>query len=629
MDLTPISKQKLTLRIAFIAGIFSVIVATIMLLNYWQLKRSDPLESKLMENLVKQLESNRQDETLKEEIRNLDLMARKAYFTKQWQIRTGGYLLVGSMVLLVMALRIFHSLRSRITEPVTTESSLKIELLISQRWILSVIFLIFGFAVIAAFLSDDHLAKSYSLVEGVPEDHGQPIEEITVRSAQDQTPAEVDETRPRAKTNGDENAPAKADTGQDEENLTGEPTGEQTETIPAESKKTASGTASPEDIIRNFPSFRGPYGLGISNHTNIPVDWDGSSGRNILWKVELPAPGYNSPVIWEDHLYITGATENSQVIYCYNRQTGDLVWQHPVNDIPRPGGNIREPTEDTGYAAPTVATDGQHVTAIFASGDVVCLNMNGTRLWGKNLGIPDNHYGHSSSLIIWQNLLMVQFDGNRGGKVMALDINSGQERWTTLRKSKISWASPILARVGGQYELILSSSPQVAGYDPASGKELWAVECLTGEVGPSPAFSDGLVFAANEYAKLVAIRPGANPEIIWETNEYLPEVSSPVADGGILILGTSYGVIACYDDKNGELMWEYECDQGIYASPMMVDGKIYVLDMDGIMHIFKKEKTMNLVGEPELGESAVSTPAFADGKIYLRGMEYLYCIGKK
>jgi len=76
-------------------------------------------------------------------------------------------------------------------------------------------------------------------------------------------------------------------------------------------------------------------------------------------------------------------------------------------------------------------------------------------------------------------------------------------------------------------------------------------------------------------------------------------------------------------------LWEYECDQGIYASPMMVDGKIYVLDMDGIMHIFSKEKSLNVVGEPALGERTVSTPAFADGKIYLRGMEHLYCIGTK
>jgi outer membrane protein assembly factor BamB len=137
------------------------------------------------------------------------------------------------------------------------------------------------------------------------------------------------------------------------------------------------------------------------------------------------------------------------------------------------------------------------------------------------------------------------------------------------------------------------------------------------------------VFAANEYATLLAIRPGNPPEILWETNEYLPEVSSPVAAEGLLFIGTSYGVIACYDATNGEILWEYECDQGLYASPLIADGKVYFLDMDGVMHIFKLDSTMTLIGEPALGEEAVATPAFADNRLYIRGLEHMYCIGEK
>jgi outer membrane protein assembly factor BamB len=411
----------------------------------------------------------------------------------------------------------------------------------------------------------------------------------------------------------------------EEEDLTGEipvsPSETEASKIPAR--------PTTEEINNNYPSFRGPFGQGRSHHNNIPVEWDGPSGKNILWKVEIPLKGYNSPVIWGDFLYLTGADQSSQVVYCYNRNTGQLIWQHPVTNIQRPPGNIQKPTDDTGYAAPTLTTDGRFIGAIFATGDVICLNMEGTRQWAKNLGIPDNHYGHSSSLILWRDLLLVQFDDNDAGKVLALDIISGEEKWATARKSKISWASPIIIQVRDHYELVLASSPEVAAYDPLTGRELWALECLTGEVGPSPAFSDGLVFAANEYAQLVAIRPANPPEIIWATNEYLPEVSSPVAEKGLLFLGTSYGVIACYDANNGELLWEYECDQGIYASPVIVDGKVYFLDMDGKMHIFNKAADLSLIGEPQLGESTVSTPAFANGRIYLRGLDYLYCIGKK
>jgi outer membrane protein assembly factor BamB len=87
-------------------------------------------------------------------------------------------------------------------------------------------------------------------------------------------------------------------------------------------------------------------------------------------------------------------------------------------------------------------------------------------------------------------------------------------------------------------------------------------------------------------------------------------------------------VIACYDALNGEILWEYECDDGIYASPMIADNKVYFLDMRGKMHIFNKDRTMKLLGEPELGENTVSTPSFSDNRIYLRSDEFLYCIGK-
>jgi outer membrane protein assembly factor BamB len=175
---------------------------------------------------------------------------------------------------------------------------------------------------------------------------------------------------------------------------------------------------------------------------------------------------------------------------------------------------------------------------------------------------------------------------------------------------------------------VLASSPEVAAYDIETGKELWKVNCMSGEVGPSPGYYNGIVYAANEYAKLIAIKPGTTPVTVWENNEYLPEVASPVAIDGLLFIATSYGVVACFDAATGDLLWEYEANQGFYASPVVADGKVYFLDMDGIMHIFSIDKTMKLIGTPELNEQSVSTPAFAQSKILIRGYDHLYCIGK-
>ena len=616
-------KQILALRTAYISGIFSLIICLVMLLNYWQLKTVDPLESEVLKTMVERLQEDTSNDALKTEIRNLDLMARNAYFTNQWQIRTGAYLLIGGIIITVIALRIYYSLKIKIAEPESSETKLDIELLVSRRWILYTISIIFGLALIAAFLSIDHLSATYAITETTNKKEEIPVRQIIPKDAVEKAVTEVEEGKTEEIPTVTVEAQAEAS-----EEIQGSATENDVGKEPVETSKTApTKEITAADLLNNYPSFRGPFGLGIAHQKNIPTSWDGASGENVKWKVKIPLPGFNSPVIWGNQVFVTGADNANQSIYCYDLSSGNLLWEHKVTGIQRPAGKPIKPTEDTGYAAPTVTTDGKYVYAIFATGDLSCVDLQGNRIWAKNMGIPDNHYGHSSSLLLWKNLLFIQFDTNAGGKVLALDTSSGNQVWETTRTSKVSWASPILANLGDHYELVLSSSPEVASYDPQTGKELWKLNCLSGEVGPSPGFDNGVVYAANEYANLVAIKPGNPATAIWETNEYLPEVASPVAMDGLLFIATSYGVVACYDASNGEILWEYEAEQGFYASPVIADGKAYLLDMDGIMHIFAIDKTMKLIGTPELGEHTVGTPAFAPGRILLRGYDHLFCIG--
>jgi outer membrane protein assembly factor BamB len=356
------------------------------------------------------------------------------------------------------------------------------------------------------------------------------------------------------------------------------------------------------------------------------VAWDGAAGSNIVWKTEIPKHGYNSPVLWEDKIFLSGGDDSIRVVYCFSAKTGELLWQQEVKDIPGSPATPPRVTEDTGLSAPTVTTDGTRVYAIFATGDVIAFTMTGQKVWARNLGVPDNHYGHSSSLIIWNNHLLVQYDSNKGGRLLSLDTATGETLWETRRQVGISWASPILAEIEGNTQVILSAEPLVAGYDPETGEELWTVDCMMGEVGPSPAYGGGLVYAANEYARLVAIKPGADDPVVWENDEYLPEIASPVVSGGLLFIATSYGVLVCYDAGTGEKYWEEEAPQGFSASPMVADGKLYAMDSGGNMHIYSLSKEVKKLGTPALGERAYASPAFSEGTIYLRGEKYLYCI---
>ena len=113
----PDQKLKFSLNIALVSGIFCITVALLLLLNFIQMSKNKPLESKALTSLVKQLSQEPNSDELKQEIRNFDLLARKAYFNTQWQVKTGGYLLLFGAIVFALALRIVTGLKSKIEEP--------------------------------------------------------------------------------------------------------------------------------------------------------------------------------------------------------------------------------------------------------------------------------------------------------------------------------------------------------------------------------------------------------------------------------------------------------------------------------------------------------------------------------
>jgi outer membrane protein assembly factor BamB len=612
--MTNTDKIKLTQNIAVIAGIFSAVVALLLLLNYWQISKTDPIESKALEVLVQRLKEEPNNDGLKAEIRNYDLLARKAYFNSQWQIQTGALMLLFGAIVLAFALRIYYSAKAKIDAPDKVLENEIAGRILAQKGIIIVGAVVFVFAFAASFATANYLDK-FDVQSGLAENTTQPADEgiqiIEVGKVQTDTTQS-------------------AQIGLSSDTLNA-PTTAADETVAANTETTQPQPIAVNltlDLIRkNHNSFRGPLGQGVVYHKNIPTKWDGAAGTNIVWKSPIPKHGYNSPVIWGDKIFVSGSDKQTREVYCYNRLDGKLLWTGIADNIQGSPAAPPKVTEDTGLSAPTMTTDGNLVFAIFGTGDVIAFDMNGKRIWAKNLGVPDNHYGHSSSLIVWDNKLIIQYDTNRGGKLIALKTATGEEVWQTTRSSKISWASPVLAQVDGKYQVILTADPIVAGYDVQTGNELWQVKCMMGEVGPSVGYSDGIVVAANEYAKMVAIDVKTKA-ILWEADEYLPEASSPLVHNGLVIIATSYGVMACYDLKSGEKYWEHDVGKTLYSSPAFADGKIFMMDNDGVMRIYEFGKEMKLISENKLGDKAGTVPAFADGKIYIRGDKNLYCIGK-
>jgi outer membrane protein assembly factor BamB len=395
--------------------------------------------------------------------------------------------------------------------------------------------------------------------------------------------------------------------------------------------------ASAELASKSWPSFRGPNGSGISTHANVPSDWDGKTGKGILWKTKVPLPGNNSPVVWGDRILLSGGDPNALQVYGFDAASGALLWTGNVTrTAPKKGQEPLEPMEDTGYAAPTVATDGRHVYAIFVTGDVGCFDFNGRKVWEKSLGIPDSAYGYASSLAVYRNLVLIQYD--QGGvedglsAMIALDGSSGQIAWRTKRPVGNSWCSPIVVSAGDQAQLITCADPWVISYDPAKGAELWRAKCLKGDIAPSPTYSNGLVFAVEPYSKLVAIRADGRGDvtkthIAWTMEDGGPDICSPLSNGQFVFLLATEGLLSCYKVSDGKKVWEHDFQEYFKASPCLVGNKLYLLSEKGLMYIAEVGPAYKELGKCPLGEECNASPAFADGRIFIRGMKNLYGIG--
>ncbi len=547
--------------VAMGAVVFSLVLSILIIANYFQAKAVDPLNSRALHSLMERLDKNPGDQAIKDEIRALDMLARKAYFTNQWQLRTGGFMLLGGIIVLLVALKIISSLRRVLPKPGESPAP--------DEWWLSATRARKWLAVGGAFL------LAATLVSGL----------LTYSELSRDDLFAVSSKAPSA-----------------------------------------------EDFLENWPNFRGPGGNGVATADEAPVSWDGKSGEGIRWKTEVPMQGFSSPIVWGDHVFLTGGDEKKRELFCFDAGTGNLAWQKEVTGIPGKTSAALQMHDDTGYAASSPTTNGKYVFAIFPTGDLVCFDMEGNRIWAQSMGLPANHYGHASSLIVFENLLIVQYDQNENSRLLALDVATGDTAWRAQR-SKISWSSPICVNTGSRMELILTNSESVDSYDPKTGVKLWEEKCMGGEMGPSATFANGMVFAANEFAAAVGIRIGQKKgepaaKLVWEWDENLPDTASPVATDRYLFLASSKGYINCLDAGTGKMLWEQEFDDGFYASPILVGDRVYALDLLGVMHIFKADKEYQSIAEPKLGEPSSCTPAILDGRMFVRGDKYLYSIGK-
>ncbi len=591
--------------VAVVAGCFTVAVAALLLANWVQMTVHDPLDNPALTALRERVTQTPADAVLRDGLRVLDLQSRRAFFLQQSLAASGAWLLLVGAVVFATGLRVGCYLGRRPPELQAGtppgdrqwQERAVARRVIAAGGLLTLLAAGAGLLVWQGVLRGSILSRG-----GVP---GAPQPAPATPGIPGKSPVRPQPIAAAVADKPDEQAGALPD--------------RSSASIPPPASPTPPSSA-------NWPFFRGPDATGVAVARQAPTNWHGASGAGILWKSKPPKPGFSSPIVWQRRVFVTGADAQSRDLYAFDADTGALQWTVSVTAADSPGAKLPEVSEDTGFAAPTAAADGGHVAAIFATGELVCADHAGKRLWVRNLGQPENHYGHASSLVLHEGLVLVQFDQREHARLLAVQAVDGKTRWEVKRPVDVSWASPALLRTPQRVELVLSAKPFIIGYDPAAGTELWRVPGMDGEVGPSPGYADGLIVAANDNAVLLAIDAQTHA-VRWKSEDDLPDTASPLVAGRFVFTISSGCVLTCYAADSGKVLWKQEFDEPALASPVLVGDLVYMLDRKGVMRIFKNADQYVAVAAPELGEPAVCTPAIVDGRLYLRGLTQLYAVG--
>jgi outer membrane protein assembly factor BamB len=402
---------------------------------------------------------------------------------------------------------------------------------------------------------------------------------------------------------------------------------------------------SKSEIIENWAQFRGPNTQGISSATNLPVTW--SVEENIAWKTDLSGEGHSSPIVWNNHVFLTTATEEGENchVIALDRKTGKILWDKIV--FTQQANQHRHGMNS--YATATPVTDGKTVFAVFSGGGFAALDFDGNIKWTNNDFKFYSHHAMGASPILYNDLLIFPFDHSNSeepkslgwqtpwdqGFVLALDKNTGKERWRAMReKSCLAHATPAIMNVNGKDQIISPAGDVIQGFS-TTGKLLWTVESQGEPCVPSPVIGDGLIYSApTGAAPTRAVRPDAqgNAEIVWEQTGFTPMMASFLYVKPVLYTFPDNRICAV-NAETGELLWQTRLGIGqLNPSPIYADGKIYVLSERGTTAVLKPSDDSTtpaeVIATNDLDELTRASMVVAGNQLLIRTETGLWCIGK-
>ena len=411
-------------------------------------------------------------------------------------------------------------------------------------------------------------------------------------------------------------------------------------------------TVSPPAAGENWQAWRGPRGDGTSNENDLPVTWNGKTGANIAWKISLPGTGHASPITWGDRIFTISTLEKSgeRILLCLNRADGSTRWQRKIFKAP-----LETIHRLNSRASSTPATDGKLVFSTFLKVDgrtvpapnvgsprpitpgtilVVAHDLDGKQKWKVEAGEFISAHGFNTCPVLYEDLVIINGDHDGDAYIVALEKETGKERWRIARENKTrSYVTPIIRKISDRTQMVLSGSKSVASYDPATGKRHWIIDGPTEQFVASMVYDGKFLFITGGFPArhILAIRPDGrgnvtDTHIAWRTNRGAAYVPSPIVEGPYFLIVSDNGIASCFEAKNGNRLWMERLGGGHSASTVSAGGLVYFVSDKGVTTVVRPGKKFEVVAKNELGERCSASPAISGGTIYIRGHKNLFAI---
>jgi len=419
----------------------------------------------------------------------------------------------------------------------------------------------------------------------------------------------------------------------------------------------------------DWPQWRGPQGTGLSDDRNLPERW--SATENIAWKAPIAGAGISTPVVAGGRIYVTsqiGAGVSRQgprlvqgedaaaageralatgraaaaadgrtwfVVEAFDARNGARLWEHRLEAE----GELPAVHDKHNLASPSPVTDGELVFGWFGTGQLVALDARGKPVWQRHLGREiapfDINWGHSSSPMLYGDLLILLCDHAPASYLLALDKRTGKERWKVDRGSgRSSYSTPFVVDTDSGPELIVNSSERIDAYDPRTGAFLWHAADANRFPIPTPVVHEGVVYASRGYRSgpYLALRPGgrgdvSSSHVVWQVPTGAPYVASLLVYQGLIYMATDNGILTIADAADGSRVWQGRVGGVFSASPVAGDGKVYLLSETGETIVLKAGRGAQIIARNSVGERTLASMAIAGGRLFLRSDEHLICVG--